>query len=56
MIQPETLTTDDFSRLDEVDDRLFCSTDRFMFDPDSGTFHSAPVLTPQSLRESIVSR
>ena len=29
---------------------------RFMFDPDSGTCHSAPVLTPQSLRESIVSR
>jgi SAM-dependent methyltransferase len=28
---------------------------RFMFDPDSGTCHSAPVLTPQSLRESIVS-
>ena len=29
---------------------------RFMFDPDSGTCHSAPVLTPQSLRQSIVPR
>jgi len=29
---------------------------RFMFDPDSGNCHSAPVLTPQALRESIVPR
>ena len=29
---------------------------RFMFDPDSGNCHSAPVLTPHALRESIVPR
>jgi hypothetical protein len=29
-------------------------TYRFMYDPDSGGSHSVPVLTPTSLRESIV--